>query len=63
MLELLSKESQLTCAVILWKHFWTALIDTGSEMSVLNSRELKRLGMDEDQLKPRKVEVYQADGS
>lgn len=58
MFELLSEEGELTCEDIVGEHLVNALIDTGSEIAVLNSRELKRLGMDEAQLKPGNIEVF-----
>lgn len=62
MFELLSEEGELTCEDIVGKHLVNALIATGSEISVLNLREVKRLGMDEAQLNPGNIEVFQADG-
>lgn len=42
-----------------WGHIVRALIDTASEISVLNSREMKLLRMDKAQIKSRNMEVTQ----
>lgn len=63
MFELHSEEGELTCKVMVREHLVRDLIDTGSVISILNSRELKRLEMDEAQPKPGNIDVSQADGS